>query len=84
MAGQVIPGGAIPRDKQHEAPKPPRLLKRKQVEERTCLSCSAIYAGIAAGTFPKPCTIGARSVAWLESEVSAWIAARVSAREVAV
>lgn len=62
----------------------PALLRRKQVEARTGLSRSSIYAGIAAGTFPKPCPLSdtGRSVAWLESEISAWVAARVSARGV--
>ena len=52
------------------------LLTRAEVERRTGFKRTAIYARIAAGTFPA----GLRdpetgSVRWLESEVSAWIAA---------
>lgn len=36
---------------------------------------TAIYAGIAAGTFPKPVKAGKRSL-WVEAELDAWIAAR--------
>ncbi|WP_043649322.1 helix-turn-helix transcriptional regulator [Chitinilyticum litopenaei] len=32
-------------------------------------------------TFPKPIKIGAHSVAFVESEVDAWIAARIAARD---
>ena len=57
------------------------LLRRKQVEALTGLSRSAIYAGIVAGTFPKPCTIAARSVAWPSSKIEDWIASRIAADE---
>lgn len=55
------------------------ILRRKQVEVRTGLSRSSIYAAIAAGTFPAPISLGEKSVGWLEHEISAWIAARVEA-----
>ena len=54
-----------------------RMLRRKEVEQITGRSRSAIYEGIAAGTFPKPVKIGARAVAWPESVIRAWIAERV-------
>jgi prophage regulatory protein len=54
-----------------------RILKRKQVEERTGLPRSSIYAGIAAGTFPAQIHLSAKSVGWLESEVNGWIADRI-------
>jgi len=43
------------------------------------LSCSTIYAGVAAGTFPKPIQLGAQSVGWLASEIDAWLRERVAA-----
>lgn len=54
-----------------------RMLRRKEVEAITGRSRSAIYEGMAAGTFPKPVKIGARAVAWPESVIRAWIAERV-------
>lgn len=56
-----------------------RILRRKAVEDRTGLSRSSIYAGMADGSFPKQISLGAKSVGWLEPEVDGWIAARVAA-----
>lgn len=55
------------------------MLRRRQVEARTGLSRSTIYAGVNAGTFPKPIQLGAQSVGWLESEINAWLRDRVAA-----
>lgn len=55
------------------------IIRRKQVEGRTGLSRSSIYAAISAGTFPAPISLGEKSVGWLEHEITAWIAARVEA-----
>lgn len=54
-----------------------RMLRRKEVEQITGRSRSAIYEGMTAGTFPKPVKIGARAVAWPESVIRAWIAERM-------
>lgn len=54
-----------------------RMLRRKEVEAITGRSRSAIYEGMAAGTFPKPVKIGARAVAWPESVIRNWIAERM-------
>jgi prophage regulatory protein len=54
-----------------------RMLRRKEVEQITARSRSAIYEGMAAGTFPKPVKIGARAVAWPESIIRNWIAERM-------
>lgn len=56
------------------------LLPRREVERRVGLGRSAIYERIAAGTFPRPVKLGASSV-WVESEVEAWIAARIRERD---
>jgi prophage regulatory protein len=53
------------------------LLRLPQVRVRTGLSRSTIYQYISAGTFPKPVQLGPRAVAWIESEVAAWIHARI-------
>lgn len=54
-----------------------RMLRRKEVEQITGRSRSAIYEAMAAGTFPKPVKIGARAVAWPESVIRNWIAERM-------
>lgn len=56
------------------------IIRRKQVEERTGLSRSTIYNRIQEGTFPRPVSLGARAVGWLETEVDAWIVARLESR----
>ena len=56
-----------------------KIARRKQVESRTGLSRSSIYAAMAAGTFPKPIRLGALSVGWLESEIDAWLNGRIAA-----
>jgi prophage regulatory protein len=63
---------------------PPRLLRLPEVLSRTSCSRSALYQRIAEGSFPRPTRLGGsscRSVAWLESEVAAWIQARVADRD---
>lgn len=60
-----------------EHPQIERMLRRKEVEAITGRGRSAIYDGIADGTFPKPVKIGARAVAWPESVIRAWIAERM-------
>lgn len=57
---------------------PLRLLRRKQVENRTGLSRSTIYARIAEGSFPRPIDLGGgRAVGWIEAEIDAWLQARI-------
>jgi prophage regulatory protein len=65
------------------------ILRRKQVEARTGLSRSAIYAKLRHNprrpgdfdpTFPKPVSVGARAVGWLESEIEQWLAERAAKR----
>jgi prophage regulatory protein len=56
-----------------------RILRLKQIKERTGLSRSTIYALIKAGQFKAPISLGARAVGWLESDVSEFIESRVKA-----
>jgi len=69
------------------------ILRRKQVEARTGLSRSTIYARLPTiyarlrrnpkrpsdydPTFPKPVAVGAKAVGWIEAEVEAWLAAQI-------
>ena len=59
----------------------PRLivLRRRQVEARTGLGRSSIYALIADGQFPAPIRLSTNTVGWLEHEIDAWIAERTKA-----
>lgn len=54
-----------------------RLLRLPAVKARTGLSRSTIYLYVSEGTFPKPVRLGPRAVAWIESEIAAWIHARI-------
>ena len=63
------------------------ILRRKQVEARTGFSRSTIYAKLRCNpkrpgdfdpTFPKPISIGAKSVGWIESEVDDWVNALIA------
>lgn len=56
-----------------------QILRRPEVEARTGLGRSSIYAAVAAGTFPAPVKLSARSVGWLESEIAIWLSSRVAA-----
>jgi len=68
---------AQPQTTENTRPQIDRMLRRKEVEAITGRGRSAIYEGIAAGTFPKPVKIGARAVAWPESVIRAWISERM-------
>lgn len=64
-----------------------RILRRKQLEERTGLSRSTIYARLNPKspcydpTFPKPIELGCGMknppVGWVESEVESWLAFQI-------
>jgi prophage regulatory protein len=56
-----------------------KILRLPEVKKQTGQGRSTIYAGVAAGTFPSPILIGARSVGWLETEISDWISSRIQA-----
>ena len=58
-----------------------RLLRRPEVQSRAGLSRSEIYRRVAAGTFPRPVKLGERASAWVESEIDAWAAAHIAARD---
>ena len=51
-------------------------LRRPDVEAATGLSRSSLYAMMDAGDFPRPIRIGKRAVAWPQSAIEAWLAAR--------
>jgi prophage regulatory protein len=56
-----------------------QLIRRLEVQRDTGLSRTALYRLIAGKDFPSQIHLSANSVAWLRSEVDAWIADRVTA-----
>jgi prophage regulatory protein len=59
----------------------PRLLRLQQVGEVTGLRRSMIYQLEADGNFPRRVKLATRAVGWVESEIRAWIAARIMIRD---
>ncbi len=58
-----------------------KLLKLKSVIERTALARSTIYKMMEEELFPKPVPLGARAVAWVETEVDEWVLAKIEERD---
>ena len=50
-----------------------KILRRPQVEDRTGLPRSTIYAKISAKEFPTAVHLGRRAVGWVESEIDDWV-----------
>jgi prophage regulatory protein len=57
-----------------------RFITMEQVRGRVALSKTEIYRKIKAGLFPRPVPLGPQKVAFVESEVAAWMEARLRAR----
>ncbi len=57
-----------------------RFLRLSEVRTRVGYGRATIYRLMAAGQFPRSYSLGARAVAWLESDIDAWIEARVNSR----
>jgi prophage regulatory protein len=64
--------------------KPLSIIRRKEVEARTGLSSTTIYDRLDSKSsrydesFPKPISLGGRSVGWIEAEIVEWIQQRIS------
>ncbi|PKO27308.1 MAG: AlpA family transcriptional regulator [Betaproteobacteria bacterium HGW-Betaproteobacteria-5] len=57
-----------------------RILRMKQLIERTQLSRATLYGLMVSDpTFPRKIKLTARTVGWLETEVDAWIVSRALA-----
>ncbi|OZC35912.1 AlpA family transcriptional regulator [Marinobacter vinifirmus] len=50
-----------------------KLIRIKEVMNRTGLARSTVYKYISENNFPKPIKLGSRAVAWVESEIEGWI-----------
>ena len=60
-----------------------KLIRLPEVLSMTGRGRSSIYEMIASGNFPRPVNIGRAAVAWVESEVVAWIEERIAERDAA-
>jgi len=58
-----------------------RLIRLKEVMQKTGLSRPYVYALAKKGEFPKSLKLTERSVAWIESEINQWIEQRIAGRE---
>ncbi|WP_208644189.1 AlpA family transcriptional regulator [Vreelandella andesensis] len=58
-----------------------KLIRIKDVMERTGLARSTIYKYINLGQFPQPIKLGTRAVAWVESEIDTWINDSIKRRD---
>ena len=55
------------------------ILRLPTLKTRVGLSRSTIYQGVADGSFPRPISLGARAVGWLESDIDEWISRKIAA-----
>lgn len=60
-----------------------RLIRRKEVQTKTGLGASSIYAMMKNGEFPLCLNLSERRVAWVESEVDQWINNRITQHKAA-
>jgi prophage regulatory protein len=56
---------------------PKKILRLPVVLDRTGLSRSTVYLRVNEGRFPRPVSLGARAVGWIETEVEEWIARQI-------
>ena len=58
-----------------------KLIRIKEVLSRTGLGRSTVYKYMDLGLFPQQVKLNTRSVAWVESEVDAWIEDSIARRD---
>ena len=61
-----------------------KIIRLPQVQHRTGLSKTSIYEAVKDGRFPRPVSLGARAVGWLDSAVCDWIESRAATVPAAV
>lgn len=55
------------------------FIRRKALEAKLGLSCSTIYAMMAAGKFPRPVKLGRRAVGWRTKDIQDWVCTKIDA-----
>ena len=58
---------------------PKKFLARQEVMDITSKSYTTLWRDMRDGTFPQTYKIGARRVAWLDSEVQDWVNSKIKA-----
>lgn len=58
-----------------------KLIRLKEVMEKTGLGRTSIYNFMNVGHFPKSVQLGDRAVAWVEDEIEAWIEEKIEERD---
>lgn len=58
-----------------------RLITKAEVLTQIPISTATMWREIAAGRFPKPVRVGARRIAFFQTEIDAWLAQRVAERD---
>ena len=61
-----------------------RLIRRKEVQDKTGIGASSIYAMMKKGEFPQSVNISERRVAWIESDIDQWISERIASHKAAI
>ncbi len=63
-----------------------RVIPYVQLESKKGIRWSRTYINqlVERGGFPRPISLGPRTKGWLESEIDAWLEARLAERELAV
>ena len=61
-----------------------RLIRRKEVQDKTGIGASSIYAMMKKGEFPQCLNLSERRVAWIESDIDQWIAERIANHKAAI
>lgn len=56
-----------------------KILRLPAVKEFTGLSRSTIYLRMVNNEFPRPISLGGRSVGWLEEDVNEWLEQKIKA-----
>lgn len=56
------------------------FIKLKEVMHATGLGRSSIYKFMEEGHFPQSISLGARAIAWQESDIQNWIQSKIRAR----
>lgn len=59
----------------------PTFIRLPEVRRRTGLGKTTIYDWMKEGRFPKSLHLGGNIVVWVESEIDAWLEAKVATRE---
>lgn len=59
----------------------PVFLRRQEVERICGIGTTTLYKLVGEGEMPKPIPLGGRRVAWLSTEIDAWMQSRIRARD---